>query len=353
MDGAAGPGRQVTLKDVADRAGVSSATVSRVLNDNYPVAASTRERVLEAVRHYDYVVNVHAQALVHARSGVLGIVVADVSDPFFSEIVRGAQQVASEAGRMAMICSSGGDPARELQYVTLLRTHRADAVILVGAGSERADDQDELARQADGMARQGSRLVLVGRPAPQGTDAASVVEVDNAGAGSLVAEHLTGLGHRRILYLAGPGERTSTTARLNGFLRRARSRRVARTGITVVHGDLSRGSGRRLVQQALQGSTDFTAVAASNDLMAIGALRELRDAGLRVPQDVSVMGVDDVPGAADVTPGLTTVHLPLHQMGAEGAELALETMGPRVLPVLGVHLVERGSTSSPPAAASP
>ncbi|HEY8719598.1 LacI family DNA-binding transcriptional regulator [Pengzhenrongella sp.] len=350
MDELAVAGHRVTLIDVANRAGVSPATVSRVLNNNYPVAASTRERVVEAVQHFDYVLNVHAGALVHARSGILGIVVADVSDPFFSEIVRGAQDVAEAAGHLTMICSSGADPRQELAYLTLLRNHRADAVLLVGAGSEQPELQAALARQADGIARQGSRLVLVGRPAPVGTDAASVVELDNHRSGALIGEHLAGLGHRRIRYLAGPTGTTTTSARLAGFLEGARAGGVLRSGVEVVHGPQNRDTGRRLVRRALEDGAVFSAVAASNDLMAIGALVALREAGLRVPDDVSVVGIDDVPVAADVTPGLSTVHLPLSELGAAAAELALTAASALVQPALPAYLVIRESTARPPAA---
>lgn len=340
--------RQTTLNDVAARAGVSPATVSRVLNGNYPVAASTRDRVLEAVQHYDYVLNVHARALVHAQSGILGIVLADVSDPFFSEVARGVQSVAAQAGLLAVICNTGGDPDQELKYINLLRTHRADAVILVGAGSEQTRIRRELVRHAEGLARQGSLLVFCGRPLPGATAAAGVVEVDNHGATELAMSHLARLGHRHVLYLAGPPSNTTTTARLAGALAAVKRRRLARRDITIRTGDLSRRSGQELVEEALHEGVDFTAVLASNDLMAIGALVALRKAGIGVPDQVSVVGIDDVPIAADVTPGLTTVRLPLAEMGAAAAELAVQdrVAGTRSAP--GVLLVERESAAPPP-----
>lgn len=337
--------RQTTLNDVASRAGVSPATVSRVLNGNYPVAASTRDRVLEAVKHYDYVLNVHARALIHAQSGIIGIVLADVCDPFFSEVARGVQSVAAQADLLAVICNTGGDPDQELKYINLLRTHRADAVILVGAGSEQSRIQGELVRHAEGLARQGSLLVFCGRPLPGPTVAAGVVEVDNRGATELAMIHLARLGHRRILYLAGPPSNTTTTARLAGALGAAKKRRIAQRDLTIRAGDLSRRSGQELVEQALHDGIDFTAVLASNDLMAIGALVALRRAGIAVPERVSVVGIDDVPIAADVTPALTTVRLPLADLGAVAAGLAVQdrVAGTRSTPP--VRLIERESTA--------
>jgi LacI family transcriptional regulator len=328
---------------------VSPSTVSRVLNGNYPVAASTRERVLEAVQHYDYVLNVHARALVHAESGIIGIILADVSDPFFSEIARGVQSVAARAGLLAVICNSGGDPDQELTYINLLRTHRADAVILVGAGSEHARIRRELVRHAEGLAKQGSLLVFCGRPLPGATSAAGVVDVDNHGATELAMSHLARLGHRRVLYLAGPPASTTTTARLSGALAAAKRRRIARRDVAVRTGDLSRRSGQELVEEALHEGLEFTAVLASNDLMAIGALAALRRAGILVPEQVSVVGIDDVPIAADVTPALTTVHLPLAEMGAAAAEIAVLDRVAGARPAPPVRLVERDSAAPPPA----
>lgn len=337
--------RQTTLNDVASRAGVSPATVSRVLNGNYPVATSTRDRVLEAVRHYDYVLNVHARALIHAQSGILGVILADVSDPFFSEVARGVQSVTAQTDLLAVICNTGSDPDQELKYLNLLRTHRADAVILVGAGSEHPRIQGELVRHAEGLARQGSLLVFCGRPLPGGTTAAGAVDVDNHGATELAMVHLARLGHRRILYLAGPPANTTTTARLAGALGAAKKRRIARRDVTVRAGDLSRRSGQELVEEALSEGLDFTAVLASNDLMAIGALVALRRAGIGVPDQVSVVGIDDIPIAADVTPALTTVRLPMEEMGAAAAKLAVQERMPGSRSAPPVQLIERESAA--------
>ena len=144
--------RRATLSDIAAAAGVSAATVSRVLSSDYPVAATTRERVLKAVRACNYVPNAHAQALVHARSGIIGVVLADVSDPFFSSVVRGVQEAAKLAGRLVVICDTEGDPEGELEYVSLLRAQRAEAILVVGAASTERHYGAEMARHAEALA---------------------------------------------------------------------------------------------------------------------------------------------------------------------------------------------------------
>jgi LacI family transcriptional regulator len=175
-----------------------------------------------------------------------------------------------------------------------------------------------------------------------------VVEVDNHGACELAMSHLARLGHRRILYLAGPPSSTTTTARLAGALEAAKKRRIARRDLTVRAGDLSRRSGQELVEEALREGVEFTAVLASNDLMAIGALVALRRAGIQVPEQVSVVGIDDVPIAADVTPALTTVRLPLEEMGVAAAELAVQDRVAAIRSAPPVRLIQRESAGPAP-----
>lgn len=311
-----------TLSDVAALADVSAATVSRVLNGNYPVAAATRARVLEAVETYNYVPNAHAQALVRARSGMIGVVLADVSDPFFAEIVRGVQRAARAAARLVVICNTEGDADQELQYVSLLRTHRADAVLVIGAAPDDRRIGKEMGRHAEGLASQGGVLVYCGRPRPPGTRAGKVVPLDNQGAARLAARRLLDAGHRDLLYLAGPRDRTTTAARYSGVTAELEQRRVAARRLQVAYGPLNRETGYREVGIRADAGVLPDAILGSNDLLAIGALSALRDRGIAVPGDVSVIGIDDVPVASDVTPRLTTVRLPLVGLGQAAAQVA-------------------------------
>jgi LacI family transcriptional regulator len=339
----------VTLVEVAARAGVSPATVSRVLNGNYPVAESTRQRVQEAVRELDYVVNAHARALLHSTSGIVGVVLNDASDPFFAGIARGIQGAAAETSRLSVICNSEGDPEQEFAFLELLRGHRADAVILVGAAPEDAEYLVEATARAKGMLSHGTRLVLCGRPAPGEDAPGAVVEIDNAGGSAAITRHLIELGHRRIAYITGPDGRTTTTSRLAGF--RAA---LAETGVEpvpdlVVHGDFSRQAGHAGVERLLAADAEFTAVLAANDLVAAGAVHALRAAGRRVPDDVSVAGYDDLPTAVDVWPNLTTVHVPLEEIGRMAVELAFGPSDQDSVVTVPTALVVRESTAAPAA----
>ena len=337
--------RVTNITDVARRAGVSTATVSRVLNRNYPVSDGVRRRVLDAVHDLGYVANAHARALLKASSGTVGVILHDVSDPYFAEIVGGIQQAAMESDRLVVLCSSLREPSREITYIEMLRAQRVDAVIM--AGGHILDDDYGLAlrEQALLLKGQGSRLVLCGRH-PVYADA--VVPDNTAGAAGAV-RHLLAKGHRRIAHVAGPAGFSTTQDRLEGYLGALASYAVEQDPALVAGGDFTRRGGREAAARLLDAGVDFTALFAANDLAAVGAMALLAERGVRVPDEVSVVGFDDVPIAADVTPGLTTVHLPLPQMGRESMRLALRGPdAPNEIVRLGSRLVERGSVGRPP-----
>jgi LacI family transcriptional regulator len=309
-----------TIKDVARRAGVSVATVSRVLNGNYPVAEPTRTRVLIASRDLGYVANAHARALIRATNGTIGVILHDVSDPYFAEIVSGIQEVADRHGRLVLLCSSMRDPARELMYIELLRAERVDAVIIAGGYVE--DDRFMLAlqEQARGLRAQGGRLIVLG---PYPIHAQALVP-DNAGGAFRVTTHLLENGHRRIAHLAGPQSFSTTSERLNGYRGALSAFGVAPDPELIVTGDFSRDGAYESCLGMVDSGVRFSAIFAASDIMAIGALSALRDRGLGVPGDVSLVGFDDIPISRDLTPPLTTVAIPMAQMGRRAMEIALD-----------------------------
>ncbi|MER5503230.1 MULTISPECIES: LacI family DNA-binding transcriptional regulator [unclassified Streptomyces] len=362
----------VTLADVAARARVSPATVSRVLNGNYPVAASTRERVLRAVDELDYVLNGPASSLAAATSDLVGILVNDIADPFFG-IMAGAAQTeiggpgdgSGRAGgeKLAVICNTGGSPERELTYLTLLQRQRAAAVVLTGGAVEdpahRAATSAKLTRLADA----GTRVVLCGRPPlPDNEAVVATLAFDNRGGGRRLTEHLLALGHRRIGYVAGPSERTTTRHRLEGHLEAMRAAGLVGDGAgagtyppggyaerLVVHGPYDRRSGYDATVELLRREPEVTAVVAANDTVALGASAAIRDRGLRIPEDVSVAGFDDLPFSVDAVPALTTVRLPLFEAGARAGRLAMgkEAPPPGGIATIPAELMVRGSTAPP------
>ncbi|MET9656922.1 LacI family DNA-binding transcriptional regulator [Streptomyces sp. NPDC006510] len=350
----------VTLADVAARARVSPATVSRVLNGNYPVAASTRERVLRAVDELDYVLNGPASSLAAATSDLVGILVNDIADPFFG-IMAGAAQTeiggpgdgSGRAGgeKLAVVCNTGGSPERELTYLTLLQRQRAAAVVLTGGAVEDPAHQAAVSAKLARLADAGTRVVLCGRPPlPDGEAVVAALAFDNRGGGRRLTEHLLSLGHRRIGYVAGPLERTTTRHRLEGHRDAMRAAGlVGDEERLTVHGPYDRRSGYDATLELLRREPQVTAVVAANDTVALGASAAIRDRGLLIPEDISVAGFDDLPFSVDAVPALTTVRLPLFEAGARAGRLAMgkEAPPPGGIATIAAELMVRGSTAPP------
>jgi LacI family transcriptional regulator len=332
-----------TLAEIAQRAGVSVATASRVLNGSARgVTAEMRARVLAAASEVRYVPNAHAQALARASTAIVGVIVHDVSDPYFSEITRGIQQVASEAGRLVIICNSYRDIERELEYMRLLHAQRVEALILAGSGLDAREQSERVDAQVAAFTASGGRVALLGRHHTLG----DAVLPDNTGGARAVGQLLGQLGHRHVGVIGGPPLLTSSRDRLEGLRAGLADCGVAFDDSRVAEGDFSRDGGACAARRLLAAEPRPTALVAFNDVMAVGALVALRELRLPVPEAVSVVGFDDIPLASDVTPALTTVHVPMAEMGATAVRLALEAHGsaPRAVH-LPTTLVVRDSTA--------
>lgn len=336
--------RRVTIRDVAARAGVSIATVSRILGGTYPPAPATRSKVMRAVRELDYVANPHARALTGAPAKTIGIVLTSVISPYYAQVAQGVQAEAARHDRLCLIGTTGGDAARELGTLRLMREEGADAVILVGNVVDDEAYRARMSEYAHALAAAGSRLVLCGRPSLGDDVPAFVVEFDNVGGARAATSHLLSCGHERILYL-GHRNGTTTEGRIAGYREALAAFGVGYDPGLVVAGTLERSEGYRMMKARLAaGKPDFTAVFAANDQVAAGAVKALKEKGLRVPDDISLIGYDDLPPADDI--GLTTVHVPHEELGRTAARLALDrAAGPADTDhvMLGTHIVIRDS----------
>lgn len=350
--GGSGRGGAPTLRDVARRAEVSVATASRALSSDYPVAAHTRERVLQAAEELDYVVTPRAARTnpgEHPRA--VAMVAADVVSPLRAHVATGISEAAEEFGRVSMVYTTGTDTAREDQALThLLATEGVDAVIVVGGIADTPHYRRRMGRWAELLAARGSALVLCGRPPLDPGTPALTVEYDNEGGAFAITSHLLSMGHRRILTTAGPEASTTTMGRLRGYLRAHEEFDVEVDPALVRHERADRSGGYASCEHALHAGTDFTAVFAHNDVMASGALAALRENGLDVPRDVSLVGFDNLPLAQELSPPLTTVHMPHEEMGKMAVRLAMQRPTPgsgRERLRLGTHIVIRDSVASP------
>jgi len=343
-------GAAVTLADVARRARVSPATASRVINGSAKhVADELRARVLKAVEELRYVPNAHAQSLARSQRNAVGVIVHDVSDPYFAEITRGLQRVATDHGRLLVICNSYRDPARELEYVEMLRGQQVAAIVLAGSGYHDAQFTRDLNAKLRAYQQGGGRVAVIGRHELVGD---SVVPANEVGA-YLAGEHLFALGHRSIGVLAGPRVLTTTTDRLAGLRRAARDHGRTIPSRRILYTDFTRDGGAEAARALLEAEPGLTAIAALNDSLAVGVLATLREMGIAVPEQMSVVGFDDMPIARDVTPPLTTVRLPLVEMGVRAMGLALgeNAGGGPLVEHVEAELVVRGSTAAPPSEA--
>lgn len=338
-----------SITDVARLAGVSTATVSRVVSAApYAVSPATRERVLDAARTLDYVPNALARGLQKSTSPVVGVIVHDITDPYFSEVVRGVEDAATPAGHLVITCSSDRDPRREDSYVRLLRSMRAGTVIFAGSGLDDPTLNAEMERHVAAMRAYGAAVVHLSPHAAGEAD----IGVDNAAGIAGMVAALVELGHRRIAFLAGPTSLYVTHQRLEGYRRGLDTAGIAYDERLVVRTGFNREAGALGIDVLLAGDAPFTAVFGANDLLALGALQRLADLGIDVPRQVSVAGFDDIATATMATPGLSTVRLPLHEIGrrAFGYAERLLAGGTPAREVLPTELVLRGSTTTPPAA---
>lgn len=345
----AGMPGQVTLSDVAREAGVSLATASRALNGsaNRTVGEDLRKRVQAAANRLRYSPDGIAQAMARGRTTSLGLVVPDIADPYFAAITAGVAEAADAAGLTLTLAATGWDAAREVEVVRLLERQRARGVVLAGGRADDAAADAPVRAALESFRGIGGAVSAVGG---DGLGVNSVVLADRDGAADL-ARALHGRGYRRFAVLGGPAGHAAATDRRDGFVEALAALGAPVPEHRVLAAATTRDGGHGAMSRLLDaGLADVDAVFAVTDVMAAGALTAAHAAGLRVPDDVALAGFDGVEVLQDVLPGLTTVRLPLAQIGREVTRLALRPAAAdaEVVPVAG-EVVLRGSTPGIPA----
>jgi LacI family transcriptional regulator len=333
------------LVDVADRAGVSLATASRSLRGRDGVSEGVAAHVRQVAVELGYVANVHARRLAGGSTSMVGLIVHEIDDPYFSEIASSIVHRAADRELTVQICQSGRDPRTELLQIRTLVAHGIDVILIAGSGytdpALEADADAELRAFQDS----GGRVAVIGRHHLR----ADAVLPDNRAAGETITEHVLSLGHRRIAVTAGSALLTTVVDRITGAHAALRRHGVSPDDVPVVHTAFTRDGGREAAETILRDHPGTTAIVALNDVMAIGVLSTLRSRGIRVPQQISVVGIDDIAVAADLAPSLTTVRLPMNAFGEMALAMALDPPATRPRHrSTGHELVARDSTGPAP-----
>jgi LacI family transcriptional regulator, galactose operon repressor len=302
-----------TIGDVAKRAGVSTMTVSRVINNSGYISRETRERVEQAIAELGYVPNMLARSLRFKKTKTIALVLTDITNPFFTTVARGVEDTASEQGFSVIFCNTDESQDDETEYLNLLVQKQVDGVVLVPAHS--ASESIIFLRE------QNVPVVVLDRRIP-GIEV-DLVRCDSEAGGYQLTRHLLELRHRRIGILSGPLGVSTATDRLAGYRRAMQEAGLERSEF---FGSFKDNDGYRMAQEALALDPNPTALFATNNLVAIGCLRALREAGIRVPEDISVVTFDDLPPAMVFDPFLTVVSQPAYEMGQQATGLLLDRL---------------------------
>lgn len=329
---------KVSVREVAQHAGVSVGTVSHALNHPDRVAGPTLARVNAAIEDLGFIRSGSARQLRAGRSATVALIVRDIANPFYVEAARALEEQLAPLDLALLLCATGEDPDRLHRAVRLVLEHQVRAVVVA---AEQASDE-----VVDELLRHDQRVVMLDAGAAR-TDVGSV-SVDSVAGGRLALEHLLGLGHRRVGIITGPARVVQTIDRLEGARQAVRQAGLdPERVLTVVPAPaFTAESGDQAMARLVDAGTGCTATFAANDLMALGAMRALRARGLTIPHDMALVGYDDIPVAAELSPPLTSVRQPLADLGLAAADLALrEPTQPVTRVVLPPTLIVRESTN--------
>jgi LacI family transcriptional regulator len=327
-----------TIREVARKAGVSPTSVSHVVNNTRFVSEDVRERVLASMRELNYRPNALARSLRRGETHTLGLILPDSANPFFAEVGHAIEAAAFALGYSVILCNTENDEAKEHLYTEVLENKQLDGIIFVGAGEDRESISE--------LVKNGLPLVVVDRD--MGNLGLDIVTTENYQGGFLATQHLLSLGHQIIGCITGPSNITPSADRVTGYRAALQQAGHPVNESLLVRGDFHAPSGHSAALQLLQLTPHPTAIFVCNDMMAIGALRAASQLGLSVPEDVAIVGFDDIELASYISPSLTTVAQPKLEIGQLAVKLLFERMGDPSLPprhtVLSTTLVIRESS---------
>jgi LacI family transcriptional regulator len=299
-----------TIKDIARKAGVTPGVVSRALNNKYGVKESTRARILKIAQELEYYPNAAARSLVTRKTGAIGVMMADISEPYYSQLIKGMEYVANQTGHTLLFSNSYESIEHNRVLQKMLYTERVDGLVIVGSNIQEKDF-------AFSLIEQDIPFVLIERNFSD--PRVNCIYFDNIQAAYLATRHLIDKGHRKIAHIAGNLYNQVTLDRIEGYKRALNDANIEFSSEWITSGNYVSRGGYEAMKEILH--LDCTAVFAGNDTMAYGALLAISEAGLHVPEDIAVIGLDDLEFSGLTNPPLTTIHQPRHEMGKKSLEL--------------------------------
>jgi len=321
---------KITIKEIALLANVSTATVSKVVNhkdDN--ISEATRQRVLDIIDEYNYVPNRIASSMITKKTNTIGLIIPDITNPFFPEVARGVEDFANKAGYQVVLCNSDNEPRKEVAYIAMLQEQMVDGIIFTSSSLRKKVSKEFIRMQIP--------VITVDREI-DGLQTRGKITVDNITGAYKGVSYMIERGYKKILHLSGPLTSKPSMDRLEGYKKALAEHDFTFEPALFYEGNYTSEWGYLGVKSAINDHIDFDGIFCGNDMIAIGAIKGLKECGLRVPEDVGILGFDNIYIASVVTPNLTTVSQPNYQMGYKAAEMLIHMIKYPMTPVSGVEL---------------
>jgi len=321
---------KITIKEIAKLANVSTATVSKVVNhkdDN--ISEATRQRVLDVIEEHNYVPNRIASSMITKKTHTIGLIIPDITNPFFPEVARGVEDYANKAGYQVVLCNSDNEPRKEVAYIAMLQEQMVDGIIFTSSSLRKKVSKEFIRMQIP--------VITVDREI-EDLQTRGKITVDNITGAYKGVCYMIERGYKKILHLSGPLTSKPSMDRLDGYKKALEENAIVFDLSLFYEGNYTSEWGYLGVKTAIHDHVDFDGIFCGNDMIAIGAIKGLKECGLRVPEDIGILGFDNIYIASVVTPNLTTISQPNYQMGYKAAEMLIHMIKYPMTPVSGVEL---------------
>lgn len=334
--------KNASIVDVAKHAGVSITTVSRIINNvSYPVSDEKREKVLKAIEELHFSPNKAAQHLKKHSSDIIGLIVRDISDPYFGSIAKGVTDRASQLGYLSLVCNTGRNPEDELRYHDILWQHRVKGIILAGGGLDQLDYKQKLFKQLTRHEKYGLKIVAL---APQGMEIPYVM-INNFEAGKRITECLIQRGHRNIGFISGPQKVYTSMERLKGYRDAIDYAGIELSMDYISYSDFTWKGGYDACNVLMSKVKNMTAICCANDNIAIGAMSAVKEHGFNIPEDISIISIGGLTEAMYADPPLTTLCIPRYEIGMLAVDAIIEDKD-NIGVIVDTQIIERKSVKT-------